>query len=243
MLGDPVRAAAVARRDVLLADDLRAEDLGEQLELGLAGGRRARRDVVDGAVVLAQPDRAVGAERGVGEVALVGLDDGELADPIDERRLGGHPFGHLLADPVAELAPPRGEDLVEEVVAADRLDGGQQTGRQRVVVGREEVLGVGGDVVQVARPADAVADGLAADEVGGLERPELLEDAGPAGADPFGELVRRAGSVESKAEQQVAAQARWALAGGLASRATAATGSLAASRAAGNDVGSLIRSG
>ena len=201
---------------MLLADDLRAEDLGEQLELGLARGRRARRDVVDGAVVLAQPDRAVGAERGVGEVALVALDDGQLANPIEERRLGGHAFGHLLADPVAELAPPRGEDLVEQIVPADRLDGGQQAGRQGVVVGREEVLGIGGDVVQVARPADAVADRLAADEAGRLERPKLLEHAGPAGADPFGELVRGAGSVESKAQQQVAAQARWALAGRLA---------------------------
>ena len=120
---------------------------------------------------------------------MVGLDDGQLADPLDQRGVGGEAIGHLLADPVAELAPPRGEDLVEQVVAADRLDGGQQPGGEGVVVRREEVLGVGRHVVQVARPADPVADGLAADEMGVLERPELLEDAGPAGAEPLGELV------------------------------------------------------
>ena len=175
---------------MLLAHDIGAEDLGEQLEFGLAGRRRARCDVVDGAVVLAQPDGAVGAERGVGQITLIALDDGQLADPVEQRRLGGNPLGHLLADPVAELAPSRREDLLQEVVPADRRDRGQQTSRQAVVVGREEVLGFGRDVVQVARPADAVADGLTADQVGSLQRPELLEDAGPAGADPFGELVR-----------------------------------------------------
>ena len=155
---------------------------------------------------------------------------------------GADAFGHLLADPVAELAPPRGEDLVEQIVPADRLDGGQQAGRQGVVVRREEVLGIGGHVVQVARPADAVADRLAADEAGRLERPKLLEHAGPAGADPFGELVRRSWvrRVEGAATGRGAGSTGpcWE-----AGQEPAATGSLAASRAAGNDVGSLIRSG
>ena len=53
----------------------------------------------------------------------------------------------------------------------------------------------------MARPADAVADGLAADEVGGLERPELLEDAGPARAEALGELVGRARAVEAEAQR------------------------------------------
>ena len=66
----------------------------------------------------------------VGEIALVGLDDRQLADAVDQRRVRGDAFGHLLADPVAELAPSRGEDLVEQIVAADRLDGGQQAGGQ-----------------------------------------------------------------------------------------------------------------
>ena len=96
-------------------------------------------------------------------------------------------------DAVAELAPARGEHLLEEVVAADRLDRREQARGEAVVVRREEVLRVRRDVVQVARPADAVADRLAADEVRGLERAELLEDAGPAGA----ERGRRAGRASS----------------------------------------------
>ena len=144
----------------------------------------------DRAVVLAQADRAVELEDGVGEVALVGLDDRQLADAVDQRGVGGEAIGHLLPDAVAELASPRGEDLVEQVVAADRLDGGQEPGGQGVVVRREEVLGVGRHVVQVARPPDPVADGLAADEMGVLECPELLEDAGPAGTEALRKLVR-----------------------------------------------------
>ena len=124
----------------------------------------------------------------------------------------------MLAHPVAELAPAGREDLVEQIVAADRLDRGQQAGRQGVVVGREHVLGIGRDVVQVARPADPVANGLAADEIGGLERPELLEDAGPARPEPLGELVGGAGPVESKTQQQVAPQVRWPVGRSLAER-------------------------
>ena len=60
----------------------------------------------------------------------------------------------------------------------------------------------------MARPADAVADGLAADEVGRLERPELLEDAGPAGAEALGELIGRARAVEAEAQQELATQGR-----------------------------------
>ena len=193
--------------------DVGAEDLAEQLQLRLAGGRRRLGDAEDGAVVLAQPDRAVDLEDGVGEIAVVGLDDRQLADPFDQRRVRGDAIGHLLPDAVAELPPARREDLVEQVVAADRLDGGQQPGGQGVVVRREEVLGVGRHVVQVARPADPVADRLAADEVGGLERPELLEDAGPAGPEPLGELVRRARAVEPEAEEEVASEAEGPLAG------------------------------
>ena len=89
-----------------------------------------------------------------------------------------------------ELAPPRLEDLVDEGVAADHADRGEQTRGEPVVVRRERDLGVGRDVVQVARPADAVADGPAVDEPGRLERAELLEDAGPARAEARRRAVR-----------------------------------------------------
>ena len=136
------------------------------------------RDVIDRAVVLAEPDRAVGVDLAVGEVALLVLDDGELADPLDERRV--RPADALVIrsrtrSPIWRRRASK--TSLDQVVAADRADRREQPGRQPVVVRREEVLGVGGDVVQVARPADAVADRLAADEVGGLERAELLEDA------------------------------------------------------------------
>ena len=156
-----------------------------------------------------QPDRAVRAEERVGEVALAALDDRQLADPVDERRLGADPIGHVSANAVTELSSSRREDLVEQVFAADRLDGGQQTRRQGVVVGWEQILSVGRDVIEVTWTAHAVTDRLAAHEVCRLERPELLEDTGPAGADPLGQLIRRAGSVESQTEQEVAAEAGW----------------------------------
>ena len=189
---------------MLLADDIRSEDLAEEFQLRLAGGRRPRGDVIDGAVVFAQPDRAVGAERRVGEIALVALDDRQFADAIQERGLRGDPFCHLPTDPVTELSPAGSEDLVEEIVPTDRLDGGQKAGGKAVVVGREEVLGLGGDVVQVTRPADPVTDRLATDEMRGFERPELLQNARPACPDPLGELVRGAGAVEPETEEQVA---------------------------------------
>ena len=47
-----------------------------------------------------------------------------------------------------------------------------------------------GHVVHVARPADAVADRLAANEVRGLERTQLLEHAGPARTERGGEVIR-----------------------------------------------------
>jgi alkylation response protein AidB-like acyl-CoA dehydrogenase len=193
---------------VLLADHVRAENLGEQLELRLAGCRRALGDVEDRAVVLAQADRAVGAESHVGEIALVGLDDRQLADAVHERRILADAFGHLLSNPVTKLASSCGEHLVEQVVATDRLDSRQQAGGQRVVVRREQVLSFSRDVVQVARPADAMPNRLARDEVGRLERSELLEDAGAARAEAFGELIGRARTIEPKAKQELAAERR-----------------------------------
>ncbi len=169
--------------------------------------------------MLAQPDRAVDLEDRVGEVAVVGLDHRQLADPLDERGVRGEAIGHLLTDALAELASPRGEDLVQQVVPADGLDGGEESRGEGVVVGREEVLGVGRDVVQVARPPDPVADGLAADEMSVLECPELLEDAGPAGTEALGQLVRRARAVEAEPEQKVASERRGALAGDRRGRA------------------------
>ena len=132
--------------------------------------------------MLAQPERAVVADDRLGEVAGLVLEDGEDADAVGERRVVGQPLGHPAPDPIADLAPPRREDLLDEVVAADGLDRLDEARREPAVVGREEALRVGGDVVDVARPADAVLLGGVADEARLLERVELLEDAGPARA-------------------------------------------------------------
>ena len=53
-LADPVRAAAIAGHDVRLADDVRAQHLGEHLELRRARAGWLRRDPEDRAVVLAR---------------------------------------------------------------------------------------------------------------------------------------------------------------------------------------------
>ena len=201
---DPVRAAAIARRDVAFANDIRAQHVLEQVQLGLTGRRRALRDVEDRAVVLAQLDRTVRAHDAVGEVALGGLDLGQAADAVLDRGIRGDTVRQLIPDPVAQLAPTGGEDLLDELVATDRHDGRQEAARERVIGGREEVLGVGRDVVQVPWPPDAVLDGLATHEMGILERSKLLEDPGPARAEAGGELVRRARAVHPEADEEVA---------------------------------------
>ena len=175
---------------MLLANDVGAEDLGEQLQLCPADSRRTLRDAVDRAVVLAQADRPVVIACGLGQVAVVGLDDRELSNPIEERRIRANAFHHLFADPAARSPAPRGEDLCQEVAPTDGLDGIQQAGGQRVVVRGKEVLGVECDVVQMTRPADAVTDRPAADQVGRLEGAELLQDACPARAQSVCQLVR-----------------------------------------------------
>jgi hypothetical protein len=173
-----------------LADDVGAEDLAEQVELRVACRVLATSDVEDRAVVLAQPDRAVRIDLGVRQVPELVLDDGQLAHSLDERSRGPDPIVELPTHAVADLPSARLEDLLDQRVAADRADRGEQSRRKPVVVRRKQLLGVGGDVVEVAWPADPVADRLLAHEVGVLERAELLEDAGPAGPDRCRELVR-----------------------------------------------------
>ena len=140
-----------------------------------------------------------GADDAVGEIALGRLDLGKAADAVLDRRVGRHAIGQLVSDAVAELAAARGEDLLDELIPTDRHDGRQQATREGVVGGREEVLGIGRDVVQMARPADAVLDRLAAHEMGVLEGSELLQHPRPAGAEAVGELVRRARAVHAAA--------------------------------------------
>ena len=71
-----------------------------------------------------------------------------------------------------------------------------------------------GHVVHVARPADAVTDRFAANEVRGLESAQLLEHAGPARTEVRGEVIRWARPVATEADEQLAAERGRALHGG-----------------------------
>ena len=126
------------------------------------------------------------------QIALLVLDDGQLPGTVDERRIDRQSIGQTLADAVAGPPPPLLEDVVDEPLATDRADGRQQPVGETVVVGREQVLGGIRDVVDVARPADAVADGPPAHEAGRLQRVELLQHARAARAEPGREVLGRA---------------------------------------------------
>ena len=207
-LGDPIRAAPVAAGDVRLANDLGAEDLLEQRQLRLARRGRRRRDREDRAVALLEPDHPVRADHRRREVALLVLDDRELADPVLERRVLRQPLSEAVLHLLGDEPPARVEDLGHEVVAADHAHRGHQARGEAVVVRREGDLGVRRHVVEVARPADPVADRPAVDEPGGLERSELLEDARPAGSQPGRELLGRGRAGAAQLDQDVAPERR-----------------------------------
>jgi hypothetical protein len=72
---------------VRLADDVGAEDLLKERQLGLAWRGALGGDPEDRAVALAESDRPVGADECAREVALLVLDDCQLADPRLQRRI------------------------------------------------------------------------------------------------------------------------------------------------------------
>ena len=156
---------------------------------------------MDRAIALDHPDDPVRADERLRQIPLLVLDDGELPRSIDEQCLRGETIAHPLPDPVAGHPPPFVEDAIDQLLATDRADRRQQPAREAVVIGGEEVLGGVGDVVHVARPPDTVANGLPADEAGGLERVELLQYPGPAHAERRGKILGGARPIVSQAEQ------------------------------------------
>ena len=62
----------------------------------------------------------------LGQIALLVLDDRELARLVDERGIGRQALVEALAEPLAGQPAALLEDLVDEVLAADRADGGEQ---------------------------------------------------------------------------------------------------------------------
>ncbi len=127
-------------------------------------------DVEHRAVVLHEPDPVAVDER-LGEVPQLVLDSGQLRDPVDQR--GARRQHRVEPGPQAGtgLAPAGGEDVLDQGLPADLDDRGQEAGGEAVVVGREEVLGVGRDVVQVPRPPHAMAHRGPRDEAGAVEGP------------------------------------------------------------------------
>ena len=163
---------------------------------------------MDGAIALDQADDAVGADDRLREIALLVLDDRQLAGAIGERCIGREAVGEPLADSLARASSALLEHVVDQPLAADRPDRRQQAIGQAVVVGREQILGGVGDVVDVAGPADTVAHGSAADQAGRLERVELLEHPGPARAEAGRQILGCRRSVLAEAQQQVATKSR-----------------------------------
>jgi len=194
-----------------LADDVRPEQLPEQRELGVAGSVRPPGDPIDRAVVLAQQDRPILALDGLREVARLILEHGEDPDAVDQRCIVREALGHSAAGSVADLLAPRGKDLLDEVVAADRRDGLEETRGEAAVIGREQFLGFGRDVVEVARPADAVPFRDVADQAGILERVQLLQDTRSGGAEGRGQRVGRGrpGLAEVDEDRPAEARGRW----------------------------------
>ncbi len=184
--------------------------------------------------MLAKFDGSIRTGKAFGEITLGCLELRQAADSLLDRGVRRDPLGQLDPDPVAELPPASREHLLDQLVTTHGPDGRQQATGQGVVGGREQVLGVRRDVVQVTGPADTVAHGLAADELGVLERPKLLQDASPAGPEASGKLIRRAGSVLAQADEQSASQAGRTTADRVEGRLRAFTGVVGGCRGLGH---------
>src|SRR4029077_3952558 len=135
------------------------------------------RDAMDGTVPFYEADDAVGPDDGLGEVALLVLNDGELAGTIEDRRPVRWALGHPLSNSFSRHPTPFVEDVVDEPVPTDGADPGQGAVREAIVVRGEQVLGRLGHVVEVSRSPDSMPLSLSTDQSGRLQRTELLEDA------------------------------------------------------------------
>jgi uncharacterized protein YjiS (DUF1127 family) len=154
---------------VRLANDVGAEDVPEEIQFRLTWRGALRRDPKDRAVALAEADRAVRVDRRVRQVALLILDDRQLADLGLERGIGWESLVEPGPDLVGDQLAPDGEDPGDELIPADRPDRSEETGRERVIVRGKGDLGVRGHVVQMTRAANTVADRPSVDEACRLE--------------------------------------------------------------------------
>ncbi len=140
--------------------------------------------------MFAQSDRPIGIYNDLGKVPGGILQDGERSDAINQGIVGPNPLSEFLPQSGPELAPPRGEDLVEESVTANRRDRLDEAAREPVVVHRKEVLRVWRHVVAVSRPTHTVTLGHVVDQPSVLESVQLLEHTRPAGSEMRCQSIR-----------------------------------------------------
>jgi len=100
---------------VAFAHDVRAEDLAEQHQLGLACRGLVRRDVVDRAVALVELQCPIVVGDRLRKVAGAILDLGEGPYAVRQRRAVRQRVGHLPTHAFADLAPAGLEDLLDEL--------------------------------------------------------------------------------------------------------------------------------
>ncbi len=186
-----------------LAHDVRAQEIAEEGELGVARCGRSASHVINRTVMFAKPNGAVRRDERFCQVAAFVLDHRQLAHPVFEGCLPRQSLGQPLSDAIADLLPTSDEDLLDEILAPDRFDGREKAAGEAAIVGRKELLRVRGHVVQVAWAPDAVLLRRVVDEPSLLEGVQLLEHARPARAEGFGERVgrRRAGLAEMEQDR------------------------------------------
>ncbi len=102
------------------------------------------------------------------------------------------------------MLTPGLEYLLDQLLTADGANRRQERLGQSSVVGREEILRRRREVVDVARPADAVSGQTSAHQAGRLEGAQLLEYACSAGSDAIGELIWGCGATCSKCIEDLA---------------------------------------
>ena len=136
---DAVGAHPIPARDMRLPDDIGAEHLAVELELGCARLRMPRGDVVDRAIGLPHAEcltvRAGGfSRRAVAQVALLILDDSQLADSNAQASCIDPALGEPLTDEFGLPSPRSAKIADDERDIGNSLQRVEEAGRQARVV-------------------------------------------------------------------------------------------------------------
>jgi hypothetical protein len=124
--------------------------------------------------VFVKADGAVFVETRPTQVAVFVLVGRHFTDSFPQRGSGRQSLLEAARDPGPDQLATGLEDITDQRFAPDRTDSREDRLRERPVVGREELLSGHREVVDVARPADAMAAQAAADQSCSLEGSKLL---------------------------------------------------------------------